>query len=88
MFRDVENVETTFRDHDLSQLQSQIMQMIVGLGIVSFIHFKWGYLRPLLLQSVLGVKSFIGTPLAQVYLLGKKTEGELARPWAKAGGAG
>lgn len=47
-------------------------------------HYKWGYLRPLLLQSILGLKTLFGAPIVRVWILGTAAEGELSRPWSAA----
>ena len=71
----------------MSQVKSLFFQTVLGAAVVVFMHVKWGYLRPLLLQSVLGLKTLAAAPIVQVYVLGYKPEGELARPW-KAPGLG
>ncbi len=81
-------VQTTVGDYDLSQVKSLFFQTVMGAAIVVFMHLKWGYLRPLLLQSVLGLKTLSAAPIVQVYVLGYKAEGELARPWKAGGGFG
>ena len=56
----------------------------MGVVIISVMHYKWGYLRPLLLQSILGFRTFAAAPIVQVWLFGKAAEGELSRPWRAA----
>ena len=68
-------------DYDLSQLKALLFQTVLGATIIVAMHLKWGYLRPLLLQSVLGLRTFSAAPIVQVYILGKTPVGELARPW-------
>jgi hypothetical protein len=41
-------------------------------------------LRPLLLQSILGLRTFASAPIVQVGLLGKEATGALLRPWKQA----
>lgn len=80
---------TTNRDYDLGQARQLATQTLMGGSIVLFIaaaiivvmHYQWGYLRPLLLQSVLGFKTLAGAPIVQVWVLGYKPEGDLTRPW-------
>ncbi|KAJ3043471.1 hypothetical protein HK097_001738 [Rhizophlyctis rosea] len=85
---DKENVEqhkTTFRDYDLSKIKEGFTQQAVGVAIIALMHLKWGYTRPLLLQSILGLRTVTQTPLFKIYILGKPASGELARPWTKGG---
>ncbi|KAJ3171740.1 hypothetical protein HK101_011243 [Irineochytrium annulatum] len=48
---------------------------------MAVLHFQWGYIRPLLLQSVLSLRTVSSTPLFQVHVLGKPATGDLKRPW-------
>jgi hypothetical protein len=68
--REPKVVETTNKDYDLSQLKQLVTQTVMGVAIIAFMHFKYGYLRPLLLQSVLGFRTLYSTPLIQVWVLG------------------
>jgi hypothetical protein len=77
---DPELIETTFMEYDIKQLKQLLTQTAIGVLIISFMYYKWGYLRPLLLQSVLGLKSFFGTPIVEVHILGKDKK----RPWVAA----
>jgi hypothetical protein len=53
----------------------------MGVVIISLMHYQWGYLRPLLLQSILGFRTLAAAPVVQVWLFGQKAEGKLTRPW-------
>jgi hypothetical protein len=44
-------------------------------------HTYWGYVRPLTLQVVLGIKTVLSTPIAQIHVLGKEATGNLDRPF-------
>ena len=74
-------VKTTIQDYDKKNLMTQAQQLLIGLVMIGFIHFKWGYIRPLTLQIILGPKTLWSTPLFQIYVLGKDAVGELARPF-------
>ncbi|KAJ3000021.1 hypothetical protein HDV02_000973 [Globomyces sp. JEL0801] len=76
-----ELIKTNFRDYDVSQLKSLAFQTVLGVVIIAVMHFKYGYLRPLLLQSVLAFKTLYGVPLIKVHILGFPATGELQRPW-------
>ncbi|KAJ3324077.1 hypothetical protein HDV06_000618 [Boothiomyces sp. JEL0866] len=82
---------TTFEEYDIGQIKTLLFQTFTGIAIIGFMHFKWGYLRPLLLQSVLGLRTLSSAPLVQVWVFGKEATGDLARPWKAAnplGGGG
>ncbi|KAJ3160458.1 hypothetical protein HDU86_000792 [Geranomyces michiganensis] len=81
---DPSNVEkhvTTVRDYDVKKIVEIARSQAVSLGMIALMHFKFGYVRPLLLQSVLGLKSLYEAQLVQVHVLGRPAAGELARPW-------
>ncbi|RKO95172.1 hypothetical protein CAUPRSCDRAFT_2123, partial [Caulochytrium protostelioides] len=80
-----EDVQTTVKAYDLEQLREQVKQTLIGIAIMAALHLHWGYIRPLFLQSVLGLVNLAQTPLFQVYILKYPLEGELARPWSKLG---
>ena len=65
-------VETTVMKYDLEQLKQLAIQTVMGAVIISVMYYKWGYLRPLLLQSILGPKALVGNPLIQIHILGKE----------------
>jgi hypothetical protein len=76
-----EIITISVKDYDLKQLKQLATQTLIGLGIVSAMHFKWGYLRPLLLQTVLGFRTLYQTPIVKVVLLNFEAVGDLQRPW-------
>ncbi len=78
---DVDVITTTVEGYDKKQVLSQLFQYAVGIGMISLMHFKWGYIRPLTLQAVLGLKALFEVPLVKVHVLGQQPVGALARPW-------
>jgi len=62
-------------------LRAHIQTLAIGVALIVFLHLKYEFVRPLLLQIVLGLKNAWGTQLYQVHLFGKQPVGELARPW-------
>ena len=92
---DVEVIETTVEKYDMKQLSTQFFQFIVGLVILGAMHFHWyiveeikvvrGYIRPLTLQVILGLKTLAGVPLVQVHVFGQPAVASLARPWKPKG---
>lgn len=74
-------IQTTYKEYDLGQAKALATQTLMGVAIIAFMHYQWGYLRPLLLQSVLGFRTLAAAPVVQVWLFGRVAEGELSRPW-------
>ncbi|TPX64823.1 hypothetical protein SpCBS45565_g05597 [Spizellomyces sp. 'palustris'] len=82
--KNVDTIRTTIKDYDITKLKETLRGQVVAMAILGFIHYKWGYLRPLLLQSVLGLRTLYQAQLVQVHILGKPATGDLARPWKAA----
>ena len=80
---DVTTITTTVQDHDLEKVKEAFTQTLMSLGIMALLHLKFGFVRPLLLQSILGIKTLASTPLFRIYVLGQPAVGDLARPWKK-----
>ncbi|KAJ3360873.1 hypothetical protein HDU91_004244 [Kappamyces sp. JEL0680] len=74
-------IQTTNCEYDLQQARALAGQTLMGAVILFFMNYQWGYLRPFLLQSILGFKTLASAPIVQVWVLGYKPEGQLARPW-------
>ncbi|KAI8825279.1 inorganic phosphate transporter Pho88 [Fimicolochytrium jonesii] len=77
-------IRTTVKDYDIKKIIEQLRSQAIAAAILGLMHFKFGYLRPLLLQSILGFKALYSTQLVQIHLLGKQPVAELVRPWKAA----
>lgn len=76
-------VEMTIQEYDLSKAKEMINGLFMPLGIISLMHWKWEYVRPLVMQSIMMPKTIITSQLFQIYILGKPATGKLQRPWVK-----
>ncbi|KAI9145895.1 inorganic phosphate transporter Pho88 [Paraphysoderma sedebokerense] len=77
-----EPVTTTNHKYDLAELSKSFNQTLIQVGILGFLHVKFGYIQPLLLQAVLPLKNLFSSPLVQIYVLGKDDKAQgLKRPW-------
>lgn len=57
-------------------------QGFTGLAVVAFLYLKFGYVQPLIMQSILCFKNFFMTKEARIYFFHAKTNtGELRRPF-------
>lgn len=79
-------VTTTIQEYDLNQVQSQYKSQLMGVAMMGFMHIYLKYTNPLLIQSILPVKSAFESNLIKVHLFGQPAVGELKRPWKAAGG--
>jgi len=79
-------VVTTNMEYDTQQVRtsyrSQAMGLFMTLGVM---HLYFKYTNPLLIQSILPIKSALESNLAKVYLFGQPAIGDLKRPWKAAG---
>ncbi|RKO84418.1 inorganic phosphate transporter Pho88, partial [Blyttiomyces helicus] len=77
-------IRSTIKDYDIKKIKAQIQSQATAMLIIGLMHWKWGYLRPLLLQSILGIKAILALQLVQIHILGRPAIGELARPFKTA----
>ncbi|KAF9275681.1 hypothetical protein BGZ68_010589 [Mortierella alpina] len=74
-------ITTTNMAYDLEQNAAAQKQALIGLALMVFLHFQFGVIRPLVVQSILPVKNALQSKFAQVHLFNKPAEGDLRRPW-------
>ncbi|ORX42780.1 hypothetical protein DM01DRAFT_265311 [Hesseltinella vesiculosa] len=81
-------VVTTFAgksliEYDKQEVFKAMKQSAMGIAMVSFLHFKFGYIQPLVIQSLLGIKAFFTTKEARIHLFHESTKsGDLKRPFS------
>jgi len=71
----------TIREYDLSQLRKWAGQILMGSIITGFLHYKWGFVPPLFIQTFLNPINMIQMPLFQIHVLGWSDDGDRKRPW-------
>lgn len=74
-------VRTTHMDYDLEQVGQAQRQTLTNLAVMAFLYYKFGVVRPLVVQSLLPIRNALAAKVAQVHLFGKPAEGVLSRPW-------
>lgn len=77
---------TTVRDYDLQQIAKNTPGQLIGLAIMGVMHLKFGYTQPLLIQSIMPLKSLFDNPIVKIHILGKEATGDLERPFKAAPG--
>lgn len=77
-------VTTTVKEYDLSQVNSAIKGMASGIAMLAFMHLYMKYTNPLLIQSILPLKSAIEQNIVQIHVFGKPASGDLKRPFKAA----
>lgn len=84
-------VTTTVKEYDIKQVNSAIRGVFTGIAMMGFMHIYMKYTNPLLLQSIMPIKSAIEQNIVQIHVFGKPAIGDLKRPFKAAsmfGGAG
>ncbi|KAI5288662.1 hypothetical protein KEM54_005022 [Ascosphaera aggregata] len=82
---DPKPITTTIQEYDLGQLRSLMRSQLIGIAMMCVMHLYFKYTNPLVIQSILPVKSAIEANLVKVHVFGQPAKGDLERPW-KAGG--
>mmetsp|Transcript_25821 Transcript_25821/g.63876 ORF Transcript_25821/g.63876 Transcript_25821/m.63876 type:complete len:175 (+) Transcript_25821:1-525(+) len=72
------------QEYDVAKLKELKMQFMLSVGIVAFLHIKWGYTQPILVMSLMQPMQFWGMQAFHIHLRGVEAVGQYARPWAKA----
>ncbi|KAF7966734.1 hypothetical protein HWV62_37257 [Athelia sp. TMB] len=78
-------VTTTVRDYDLGQTSQLLRSAYLGLLMMCGLHLYMGYTQPLFVQGIMGIKNLYDAKPVALYILGKKAEGDLKRPFKAAG---
>lgn len=77
-------VTTTNMEYDKGQLRQLIKGQVMGVGMMAVMHLYMKYTNPLLIQSILPLKSALEANLVKIHVFGKPATGDLQRPF-KAG---
>ncbi|KAJ3049481.1 hypothetical protein HK097_009527 [Rhizophlyctis rosea] len=76
-----DKIRTTHHTYDNYKLEKLAKDQAIIVAITAFIHYQWGHLLILLLHAVLSASTIAQVPLFKIWILGKKPEGDLKRPW-------
>lgn len=79
-------VTTTVHAYDLQQLRTAFRGQLMGIAMMGFMHLYMNYTNPLLIQSIIPVKSALESNMVKIYLFGQPAVGDLKRPFKQAQG--
>ncbi|EGR44562.1 uncharacterized protein TRIREDRAFT_82150 [Trichoderma reesei QM6a] len=79
-------VTTTIHAYDLNQLRQAWRGQLMGIAMMSFMHLYMKYTNPLVIQSIIPVKSVLESNLAKIHIYGQPASGDLKRPFKQAQG--
>jgi len=71
----------TLQEHDVHHLMTASKTRAMQVAVICGIHYKWGYAKPLVISTVIGLYQMYKTELFQIHILGSKVEGKLKRPF-------
>lgn len=64
----------------------QLRAIYMGLAMMTFLHLYMKFTQPLFIQGLMGLKGLYESKPFAIYILGKKAEGDLKRPFKQAPG--
>ncbi|KAI1305493.1 putative phosphate transporter [Xylaria venustula] len=79
-------VTTTVQAYDSQQIKANFRSQLMGLAMMGFMHIYMKYTNPLLIQSIIPLKSAFEANLVQIHLFGKPASGDLKRPFKQPAG--
>lgn len=79
-------VTTNVHSYDLEQVRAAFKGQLTGMAMMAFMHLYLKFTNPLLMQSIIPLKTALEGNLAKVWLFNKPAVGELKRPWKAAAG--
>lgn len=74
-------IVTTVCRYDISEVAKLQKSTMFTVAVVVFMHFKFGYIQPLILQSILPLLNMYKNPLFQIHVMGRPAVDALKRPW-------
>jgi hypothetical protein len=79
-------VTTTVHAYDVSQLKTAMRGQLMGVGMMGVMHLYFKYTNPLLIQSIIPLKSLFESNLVKIHVFGTPAVGDLKRPFKQPGG--
>ncbi|KAF2456999.1 inorganic phosphate transporter-like protein pho88 [Lineolata rhizophorae] len=80
------NVTTTVMAYDSQQLRGMFKTQLMGVGMMAIMHLWFKYTNPLVIQSILPLKTAVESNLFKIHILGQPATGDLKRPFKGASG--
>ncbi|KAI1374789.1 inorganic phosphate transport PHO88 [Hypoxylon crocopeplum] len=79
-------VTTTVHAYDSQQIKNSFRSQLMGVGMMGFMHLYMKYTNPLLIQSIIPLKSAVESNLVKIHLYGWPASGDLKRPFKQPAG--
>ena len=78
-------VTTTIHAYDSEQIRAAFRGLLMGVAMMDFMHMYMKYTFPLLIQSIIPIKSALESALVRIYVYGQPAVGDLKRPFKSSG---
>jgi hypothetical protein len=79
-------VTTTVHKYDVDQMKTLYKSQMMGVGMMAVMHLYFKYTNPLLIQSIIPLKTAFEGNEVKIHLFGKPAIGDLKRPFKAAAG--
>jgi hypothetical protein len=79
-------ITTTVHAYDVGQLKQLMRSQGMGVLMMGVMHIYMKYTNPLLIQSIIPLKSALESNLTKIHIWGQPAAGDLKRPFKQAAG--
>ena len=79
-------VTTTVHQYDVDQVKALYKAQLMGVAMMGVMHLYFKYTNPLLIQSIIPLKSAFENNEVKIHVFGTPAIGELKRPFKAAAG--
>ncbi|KAI0885101.1 inorganic phosphate transport PHO88 [Annulohypoxylon maeteangense] len=79
-------VTTTVHAYDSQQIKNSFRSQLMGIAMMGFMHVYMKYTNPLVIQSIIPLKSALESNLVKIHVFGQPASGDLKRPFKQAAG--
>jgi hypothetical protein len=77
---------TTIHAYDNEQIRTAFRGQAMGMAMMAFMHLYMNYTNPLLIQSIIPLKSAFENNMVKIHIFGKPAAGDLKRPFKQPAG--
>lgn len=74
-------ITTTVHQYDVDQMKSLYKAQAMGVAMMAVMHLYFKYTNPLLIQSIIPLKSAFEGNMVKIHLFGQPAVGDMKRPF-------
>ena len=79
-------VTTTIHAYDVGQVKQLMRSQMMGVAMMAVMHLYFKYTNPLVIQSIIPLKSALESNMTKIHLWGQPASGDLKRPFKQPAG--